>query len=104
VDAVLTASRMLIAVAAQSSAAAVADVMTAQCPALPVPARRVVVNNATRRRQSLSASILTRLTARQHEALAAAMQMLAAVAGEVADHALAVTTPQPAHAGNEGRS
>ena len=167
VDAVLTASRTLIAVATQSLGTAAEETTIAQYRALVVlasrgpqrmvdlaaaldvtpstagrmcdrlvrkglirrhrgradrravrvsitDAGRVVVDHATQRRRVLIAGILNRLPSRQQEAVAAAMQVFAAAAGEIPDGQwpaalpdaagpLVPTMPQPEHAGNEGR-
>jgi DNA-binding MarR family transcriptional regulator len=165
VDAVLTASRTLIAVATQSLGSTAEDTTIAQYRALVVlasrgpqrmvdlataldvtpstagrmcdrlarkglirrhraradrravqvsitAAGRVVVDHATERRRALIAGILARLPARQQDAVASALRVFAAAAGEIPDSqwpapvpeagAAATTLPRPAHAANGG--
>ncbi len=95
VDAVLTASRTLIAVATQSLGAAAEDTTIAQYRALVVlaspvqvsvtAAGREVVDQATARRRALIAGILAKLPAVQQSAVAAALESFAAAAGEIPD-------------------
>jgi DNA-binding MarR family transcriptional regulator len=165
VDAVLTASRTLVAVATQSLGSAAEETTIAQYRALVVlasrgpqrmvdlaaalavtpstagrmcdrlvrkglirrhrgradrravqvsitAAGRVVVDQATERRRALIAGILTRLPARQQAAVADALRVFAAAAGEIPDsewppapagELSATTTPQPVHAGSAER-
>jgi len=167
VDAVLTASRTLIAVATQSLGAAAEETTIAQYRALVVlasrgpqrmtdlasaldvtppaagrmcdrlarkglisrhraradrravqvsitAAGRVVVDRATQRRRALIAGVLTRLPAREQQAVAGVLQVFATAAGEIPDSqwpavhaeaagASATAVPQLAHAGNGRR-
>jgi DNA-binding MarR family transcriptional regulator len=153
VDAVLTASRTLIAVATQSLGTTAEDTTIAQYRALVVlasrgpqrmaglaaaldvtpstagrmcdrlvrkgmirrhrarddrravqvsitAAGRMVVDHATQRRRALIAGILTTLPGQQQRAVAGAMRVFAAAAGEIPDSQWPGALPEPAHAGS----
>jgi hypothetical protein len=85
VDAVLTASRSLIAVAARSLGAAAEETTIAQ--------GRQVVDQATARRRVLIEDILARLPVDTRRAVAGALAAFADAAGEVPDSQWPPTRP-----------
>jgi hypothetical protein len=85
VDAVLTASRSMVAVAMRSLGAAAEETAIAQYRALVLvsvtPAGRHVVDEATARRRAVIADILGRLSVLEQQAVAEALRVFADAAG-----------------------
>ena len=92
VDAVLTASRSVIAVATRSLGAAAEETTIAVLVSV-TPAGRQVVDCATSRRRELIADILARLPISGQRAVAHALREFAAAAGEAPDDQWPPTVP-----------